>query len=400
MSINNTDKLSGLKLTYIGQAMADGTGMGGGARLNNMINIFKSIGIKIELISFSFYSDKSKIDHIKVDDYLQITQIHMHKSLPRFMKALAILPVFIYSAKSSRTSDIIFSDFITEIAYIPAIVNGIVFKKPTILDLIDAKFFKIVPNIVNRTAANHANLIFAISHYLEVFCKTEYACTNVIYMPMYIDCDIFKIDVISRKDIRQKFGIKDDEIVIGYAGTFAHWEGLTVLLQAFSNLAKKYPKIKLAIMGNMYTRGDDDINYIINKMGIKSKVILISSQAHEAVPKYLSAFDILCCPKTDCEINRAANPVKVVEYLSMGLPSVCSAVGGIKDTIKDNISGFLVKPGDTDDLESKLEWVILNPEKAQKIGYAGREEVEKYYSYNVFKAAMVHAISNLLDGSS
>ena len=43
--------------------------------------------------------------------------------------------------------------------------------------------------------------------------------------------------------------------------------------------------------------------------------------------------------------NRAANPVKVVEYLSMGLPTVCSAVGGITYTIEERWAIFSLNRG-------------------------------------------------------
>ena len=79
--------------------------------------------------------------------------------------------------------------------------------------------------------------------------------------------------------------------------------------------------------------------------------------------------------------NRAPNPVKVVEYLSMGLPTVASAVGGIPDTIKDGLDGFLVKQGDEKDLEEKLEWIIQNPERAKEIGETGRKTAIEKYSY-------------------
>jgi glycosyltransferase involved in cell wall biosynthesis len=95
--------------------------------------------------------------------------------------------------------------------------------------------------------------------------------------------------------------------------------------------------------------------------------------------------------------NRAANPVKEVEYLSMGLPTVCSAVGGINDTIEDGVDGFLVKPGDVKDLEEKLKWIILNPELAKKIGENGRRKAIKRYSYEAVEDTIRQAIRGIID---
>ena len=63
------------------------------------------------------------------------------------------------------------------------------------------------------------------------------------------------------------------------------------------------------ILAKELIKQDLNIPKLVEDMNLKEDVILIPSQPHEEVPKYLSAFDILCCPKIDCEINRAASPV-------------------------------------------------------------------------------------------
>ena len=95
--------------------------------------------------------------------------------------------------------------------------------------------------------------------------------------------------------------------------------------------------------------------------------------------------------------DSVANPVKVPEYLSMGLPTVCSAVGGIIDTIEDGVDGLLVKPGDVKDLEEKLEWIIQNPEQAKEIGENGRKTAIEKYSYEAIENTIGQAISEIVD---
>jgi glycosyltransferase involved in cell wall biosynthesis len=95
--------------------------------------------------------------------------------------------------------------------------------------------------------------------------------------------------------------------------------------------------------------------------------------------------------------NRAAHSIKVVEYLSMGLPTVCSSVGGITYTIEDEVDGFLVKPGDVKDLEEKLEWIILNPERSKEIDEYGRKKAIEKYSFDEIENAIRQSISEIID---
>lgn len=380
-------------MVCIGQLLSDGSGVGGSARFKNMLSIYKNLGINVNLISFSFFSDGLSIEH--KNEPFKTTIVHLPKKLPKVLKALAIFPVFYFALKESRDSDFIFTDFITEISYIPATIVGKVLNKPVILDYIDTNFFKIIPVFIRKYAARNANIIFAISYYLQNYAKSEYNCKNVIYLPNGIDTDLFQIDKIMRDKKRKELNIEND-VVIGYTGSFAYYEGIPVLLEAFKNLNKKYPNLKLAIMGKAYFDGDEDIAKIVETNDLKEKVIFIPAQPYEKVPDYLSAFDILCCSKLDVEINRVANPIKVVEYLSMTLPTVCSAVGGINDTITDNDDGFLVKPGDVKSLEEKIEWILLNQDISKKVAFNGRKTVLEKYSFSAIEENVNNALLNII----
>ena len=389
-------KLNELKITYVGQASLGSSGTGGAARVKNTVNIFKRLGVKIDLISYSVDSNKFSIKHKKIDQLLQTTTVNVPANSPKFLKALAIFPIFVYAWKSCKNCDIMFGDFITTITSMPIVILKKIFDKPIILDYIDLRM-KIVPNIINGYMAKNAEVIFTISPYLRESAIDEYSCKNVVYVPNCIDTNHFEIDWKDREKIREELGIEKDEVVIGYAGSFRYVEGVPNLLQAFKNLTKKYSKIKLAIMGKVYmSSSDDNIPKLVADMKLKNDIILIPSQPHGEVPKFLSAFDILCCPKIDCEINRVANPVKVVEYLSTGLPIVCSAVGGIIDTIEDGVDGILVKPGDVKDLERKLEWVILNPERAKEIGENGRKKAIEKCSYEAIENTIKESITEII----
>lgn len=390
----NNKKEDSLKMVCIGQLLSDGSGVGGSARFKNMISIFKNLGIEVNLISFSFFSDRFYIEH--KNESFKTTIVHLPKKLPKVLKALAIFPVFYYALKESKDSDFIFTDFITEISYIPATIAGKILNKPVILDYIDTNFFKIIPSFVRKYAARNANIIFAISNYLQNFAKTEYNCKNVLYLPNGIDTDLFQIDKVMRNKKRKELNIEKD-IVIGYTGSFAYYEGIPVLLEAFKNLNKKYKDLKVAIMGKAYFDGDENIAEIVKMNDLEEKVIFIPAQPYEKVPDYLSAFDILCCSKLDVEINRVANPIKVVEYLSMTLPTVCSAVGGINDTITNNKDGFLVKPGDVKSLENKIEWILQNPDISKKVAFNGRKTVLNKYSFSATEKNVENALVNIIN---
>lgn len=389
--------LNGLKIAYLGHAPLMGSGEGGTARIKDMVNLFLSLGIEINFVSYSFYSTEFKIEYRESNPLLKETIIHIPKSLPKFIKGLFIFPFFIYATIYSLRSDIIFSDLISVVTSFPAVILRTILKKPLILDFIDLSTTNDIDFIHRLKYVRYSDLVFAISPYLCQVAANKYGCKNIIYIPIFIDINVFQKDSEKREIVRKQLGIACDEIVIGYAGSFWKVEGIPNLLYAYEKLLKYHKDIKLAIIGKYQPNADnDDVHQLVNDLGLSDNVILIPRLNREDVPKYLSAFDILCSPKIDCEINVAANPVKVAEYLSMSIPTVSSAIGGSLDSIDDHVNGFLVKPDDIDDLEKNLDWILNNIDSANHIAKNGRKCITEKYSHDSVKNTVRCAIQELL----
>lgn len=386
-----------LRITYLSQAPLDGVGIGGGPRVKSIVDVLVSLGCNIDLIAYDLYSTKNLVEICQMNKSLNLFTVRRKLTSSRMSKSLSLLYIFPKLVRSCKNCDIILSDFNNPLSSIPAVLMSEIFDKPLILDCIDKKLINIIPDILYKYIAKKASINFIISPYLMRFFRESYGCNNLIYMPIFVNTDLFKKDQIARQEIRAKYFMSNEDTVIGYVGSFSYYEGVPILLKAFKKIIKKNKNVKLAIMGKVYwTKADDDLPRLIDSLDLKEYVTLIPSQNHDDVPKYLSAFDILCCPKIDSEINRAANPVKVVEYLSMGIPTVCSAIGGIIETIEDNKNGLLVEPGSIDDLYKKLDLLISNPEMLERLGIAGRDRALRNYSYSSLKERIEYSLNTIL----
>jgi trehalose synthase len=70
----------------------------------------------------------------------------------------------------------------------------------------------------------------------------------------------------------------------------------------------------------------------------------------------------------------------VTEAMWKGSPVVASAVGGIQDQIADGVDGVLLAdPTDLDAFASALAGLLADPERAARIGAAGRERVRAQF---------------------
>jgi len=372
-------------------------GVGGSARLKNMLDVLEQLEAKTQLISY-LPGEKFRVTHEQMNNHLNITTISVKRASPKFFKVFALLLIFIYGLRHIRKSDIILAHSPGIVSGFPAFILARIFGKPLFIDHMDVKDPD-TPKFIYNLVLKNSNTVFAISRYLEDEVK-EVGCRNTVYVPVFIDTDAFQRDVVGRTEIRKELGIRSNEVVIGYAGSFWYVEGVPLLLKAFKSLSNRYENIKLVIIGGRNVSGSDNVPQLIDELAIEERVTLVPQQPYELMPKYLSAFDIVCSPKIDCTENRAANPIKIYEYMSMALPTVVSAVGEISNIIENGYDGFLAKPGDVNDLERTLEHVIQNLDSLQEVGKKARQKIIKNYTQQVLLEKIRQALKELSSKTS
>ena len=74
-------------------------------------------------------------------------------------------------------------------------------------------------------------------------------------------------------------------------------------------------------------------------------------------------------------------PRSVLEAMRAGLPVIASDVGGVRESVRDGETGFVVPPGNVDVLRDRLRVLIASPLQRRRMGEAGRALYEKRFSF-------------------
>jgi glycosyltransferase involved in cell wall biosynthesis len=368
---------------------------GGGVRTRALLDVLEAGGAKVTRVCHSFHKKRLKIDRGISGESSPWVTIDVPHNWPSPLKAISLVLISAYAWRVSRRSQVVLCTFGSMLFAIPAIGAAKARGKPVVLDYIDTELYG-VPDRICGWFMRRADKVFAISHFL-VDKATAYGCRSVLYVPTFVDTSFFRMDAAARERFRFRLGYGANDIVIGYAGSLAPFEGLPFLLQAFSGLASKYPDLRLAIVGRRLLRTDCDVVRIAADLGIGEKVRLVEPVPRADYPGLLSAFDILCVPREDCLMSRAANPIKVTEYLSMGIPVVCSAVGEMSIIITHGVNGFLAGPSDARDLERILDETVSNPVASRDVGRNGRLWVIQNYSIDKIGDRIRRSLAELVD---
>lgn len=148
---------------------------------------------------------------------------------------------------------------------------------------------------------------------------------------------------LSKAACRKKLDLPAKAPVIVYTGHISKERGADRLIEAFSKIREKEPAAILLMSGQV----DKDIN--IKQEGIIYKEL----PRRKDVVVGINSADIAVVPQPENETTKYAFPYKLMEYMACGVPVVATAIGDVKDLLRD-YPNSLAEPGNTEDLANKI----------------------------------------------
>jgi PEP-CTERM/exosortase A-associated glycosyltransferase len=162
--------------------------------------------------------------------------------------------------------------------------------------------------------------------------------------------------------------------VLGFLGSFYAYEGLDLVIDAMPTVLACNPKARLLLVGG----GPQEIalKAQVEALNLKEKVIFTGRVPHADVGKYYSLVDLLVYPRKSMRLTHLVTPLKPLEAMAQGKAVIASDVGGHKELISDNETGFLFSAGDSQELAQRLVELLADKNKLNSVVHAGRAYVE------------------------
>lgn len=151
-------------------------------------------------------------------------------------------------------------------------------------------------------------------------------------------------------------------------GRLVELKGMSVLLDAVNRLQETNPKVELTVIGD----GPDRARFEqkAKRLGLADRVHFVGAQSQAEVAEHLGRSDVFVLPSFAEGV-----PVVLMEAMATGLPVVTTHVGGMTELIDDGVSGYLVRPGDVEQLTGRIAGLLADPDLRSTLGDAGRERV-------------------------
>ena len=222
---------------------------------------------------------------------------------------------------------------------------------------------------ISRTIADHIKLNYDISEErIEIIFR---GVDSAVFSPETVNED-------RTKELKEKWAVaKDSSPIILLPGRITPLKGHDVFINALSMISDQ--QWTAIILGDPAEnpRHTAVLEKLIEEKGLSGRVKFVG-HCHDMPSAYWLTDIVVSATSTKPEaFGRVA-----IEAAAMARPVIASAHGGSLETVLPGETGWLVKPGDKDELAQALRTALADRDLCQKLGINARTMVENNFSKN------------------
>ncbi|MFN3330135.1 MAG: glycosyltransferase family 4 protein, partial [Pyrinomonadaceae bacterium] len=223
------------------------------------------------------------------------------------------------------------------------------------------------------TICSFSSHVIAGNEYLASYAKRFNR--NVTIIPTTIDTEKYKpVEKAENKEV----------LTIGWSGSLSTVQHLDTIREVFKELAKT-ERFRLRVIGTG--------SYKIDGVDVEAMVWRADSEIAD-----LEKIDIGVMPLPDDEWSRGKCGLKALQYMALGIPTICSPVGVNTKIIQDGENGFLASS--KEEWVEKLKKLLHSYELRKRFGLAGRKTVEENYSAKVQAPRVFEIFKSVVENTS
>lgn len=184
----------------------------------------------------------------------------------------------------------------------------------------------------------------------------------------FVDESVFK--PLNPGNLKEQFGIQEDERVIIHVSNFRKIKNLPDIINSFMKIRDVLPT-KLLLVGDGPEK--HRIMDLVKASSYKDDVLFLGKQENIEELFAISDLKLLLSEKESFGLV-------LLEAMACGVPGIGTAIGGIPEVIDHGENGYLVELGDTDAVASYAVELLSNEEKLQSFRQTAIDAVKRKFN--------------------
>lgn len=386
--------MSKKKLNILYHFRVRGTGAEG-VHIAGIVNGFRSLGHDVRMVSPTNADPTIELaSKANSNRSVSVKTILLHKMadfLPQtFFEIMEVCYNFFAIVCLWRAARIRKTDFIYERYAFFNLAGAFVAQRnkiPLILEVnelsghkrIRGQFFVRFCSAIEKYVLRQAVLVVTVSDFLnrKVELKVDPRKTKVVTIPNGVPLVWLQQEISLEKidGLRSKYNLWGKKVIC-FVGGLVHWHNFDLLLQAVKRTQDSVANVVLMFVGDGPLK-----NYIRDKTKAlafqTNSILLVGKVPHSEIPAYLKVADIAVIPET----NDFRSPIKMFEYMAMGVPIIAPKKPAIEVVITNKKNGLLFDLGNSSSLTQALLQCLSKPEFANKLGENARQKVFNNFTW-------------------
>jgi glycosyltransferase involved in cell wall biosynthesis len=182
---------------------------------------------------------------------------------------------------------------------------------------------------------------------------------------------------VERRALRSALGLDDNHQMITMIGSVHPRKGSDLLMEAWVDLAKRFPDAHMFLVGLRKDLGYPDLSDFRRKIDGLLAASGAAGRVHftghiDNVPDYLRASDVFVFPS-----KREGMPNAVIEAMTCGLPVVLTSFEGLSEEFGKPGLEYLMADRQAESIAASVAEVLNNKKLAAKLGQSARSCIEK-----------------------
>ncbi len=194
----------------------------------------------------------------------------------------------------------------------------------------------------------------------------EIGCKNIEVIPNGVDLKRFE---------GLKRHRKEGFVVITVA-RLERVKGIEYLIKAIPNVKFLIPGLKLLIIGDGSERRS--LEHLVKELSLEDRIRFIGQIPPEGIPEYFAMADCFVLPSL-----KEGFGIAILEAMAASVPVIASRVGGIPDIVKEEKTGFLVEPKNSDAIARTILRVYSDRQSVENIIGNAKDGLKKYDWQNI-----------------
>ena len=142
------------------------------------------------------------------------------------------------------------------------------------------------------------------------------------------------------------------------------------MVDAFADLAKRLPELRLTVAGCICTAQQIHADFPAE---LRARVDVVPFVSRGQMPEVYASHDILVLPSLI-----EGMPLTLLEAMAAAMPVVTTNTCGMADIVENRFNGLLVTPADASALSSAIQEMCESSELRCKFGTMAQETARRY----------------------